>query len=109
MSKKVKKKKQKIKYFSASLGIILLLIATIYLYQENTSQEKNLNKLESKLEIRKQQEEFVSKHQEDLTTIKTLKQEILGQQHKLEEFNKQISSFTETLIKNQEKLDKLES
>ena len=31
-------------------------------------------------------------HKEDLNTIKTLKQEILGQQHKLEEYQNQIAN-----------------
>ena len=48
-------------------------------------------------------------HKEDLNTIKTLKQEILGQQHKLEEYQNQIANFTDQLIKNKEKLEELES
>lgn len=109
MSERIQKRKRKKKYFITYFAIILLLVTSIYLYKENTNHEKILKELELKLETRRGQEEFVSKHKGDLETIKTLKQEILGQQYKKEEYSKQISSFTDTLIKNQEKLDNLES
>lgn len=79
---------------------ILLLCTSIYFYQKNTKQEQSLKALEIELEKRQEQEQFVQKHQQDLITIKTLKQEILGQQHKLEEYGNQIASFTKVLIEN---------
>lgn len=107
MSKR-KVKKSRIKYTIYLISIILLFITTIYFYQENINQEKTIKKLEIKLEKRKENEQLISKYQSDLETIKTLKQEILGQQKKLEEFNIQIQEFTNILIKNQEKLNVLE-
>ena len=87
---------------------ILLLCTSIYFYQKNTKQEQTLKELEIRLEQRQEQEQFVQAHQQDLITIKTLKQEILGQQHKLEEYSNQIASFTKILIENQKKLSSLE-
>lgn len=104
-----KRKKNKLKVYLTILTILILTGTSIYLYQENTYQETILKETQEKLKIRKEQEQFVKVHKEDLNTIKSLKQEILGQQHKLEEYQNQISNFTEILIKNKEKLEELES
>lgn len=108
MNKKHRKRKLKLWNIISFASIILLLISTIYLYNKNNLQDHNLKEIEIKLEEIKKQEQFIEKHKEDLETIKTLKQEILGQQHNLEELGKQIESFTEILINNQQKLDEIE-
>lgn len=104
-----KRKKKKFKEILILFSIFILTGTSIYLYQENTYQETVLKEKSEKLKIREEQEQFVKEHKEDLNTIKTLKQEILGQQHKLEEYENQIVNFTDILIKNQDKLEKLES
>ena len=107
-----KKKKQKRIIFLPILFLfsILILIGTsVYLYKKNTDQETLLKEKKEELKIKEEQEQFVKDHKEDLNTIKTLKQEILGQQHKLEEYQKQIANFTDLLIKNEKKLEELES
>lgn len=107
-----KKKKQKRKMFLPILFLfsILILIGTsVYLYQKNTDQETLLKEKKEELKLKEEQEQFVKDHKEDLSTIKTLKQEILGQQHKLEEYQNQIANFTDLLIKNEKKLEELES
>ena len=109
MIKKKKTKSLRLWNIISIIIIILFIISNIYLYNKNNYQEEYLDILETKLEERKKQEEFIEKHKKDLETIKILKQEILGQENKLQEFSKQLNSFTEILIKNQEKLDKLES
>ena len=103
-----KRKKNKLKSYLIILTILILTGTSICLYQENTYQETILKETQEKLKIRKEQEQFVKVHKEDLNTIKSLKQEILGQQHKLEEYGNQIASFTKVLIENQEKLSNLE-
>lgn len=109
MIKKKKTKSLRLWNIISIIIIILFIISNIYLHNKNNYQENRLETLETKLEERKRQEEFIEKHKKDLDTIKILKQEILGQQNKLQELSKQLNSFTEILIKNQEKLDKLES
>lgn len=109
MIKKKKTKSLRLWNIISIIIIILFIISNIYLHNKNNYQENRLETLEIKLEERKRQEEFIEKHKKDLDTIKILKQEILGQQNKLQELSKQLNSFTEILIKNQEKLDKLES
>ena len=109
MIKKKKTKSLRLWNIISIIIIILFIISNIYLHNKNNYQENRLETLESKLEERNRQEEFIEKHKKDLDTIKILKQEILGQQNKLQELSKQLNSFTEILIKNQEKLDKLES
>lgn len=107
-----KKKKQKRKMFLPILFLfsILILIGTsVYLYQKNTDQETLLKEKQEELKLKEEQEQIVKDHKEDLNTIKTLKQEILGQQHKLEEYQNQIANFTDLLIKNEKKLEELES
>ena len=107
-----KKKKQIRKTFLPILFLfsILILIGTsVYLYQKNTDQETLLKEKQDELKIKEEQEQFVKDHKEDLNTIKTLKQEILGQQQKLEEYQNQIANFTDLLIKNEKKLEELES
>ena len=104
-----KRKKNKLKVYLTILTILILTGTSIYLYQENTYKETILKETQEKLKIRKEQEKFVKVHKADLNTIKSLKQEILGQQLKLEEYQNQISNFTEILIKNKEKLEELES
>lgn len=88
--------------------IVSLIITSIYLYKESRDQKQHLKHLEVNLEEKKAKEQLIIKYKEDLSTIKELKQEILGQQAKLNEFNIQLTNFTETLVKNQEKLNKLE-
>lgn len=88
--------------------IVSLIITSIYLYKENGDQKQHLKQLEVNLEEKMKKEQLIIKYKEDLSTIKELKQEILGQQAKLNEFNIQLTNFTETLVKNQEKLNKLE-
>lgn len=88
--------------------IVSLIITSIYLYKENGDQKQHLKQLEVNLEEKIEKEQLIIKYKEDLSTIKELKQEILGQQAKLNEFNIQLTNFTETLVKNQEKLNKLE-
>lgn len=108
----VRKKKKKKSIFWNVISIIIILtliISNICIYNINNHQENHLKELEKTLEEKNKQNEFINNHKQDLETIKSLKQEILGQQNKLEEFGKQIDSFTKTLIENQEKLDKLES
>lgn len=109
MIKKKKTKSLRLWNIISIIIIILFIISNIYLHNKNNYQENRLETLEIKLEERKRQEEFIEKHKKDLDTIKILKQEILGQQNKFQELSKQLNSFTEILIKNQEKLDKLES
>lgn len=109
MIKKKKTKSLRLWNIISIIIIILFIISNIYLYNKNNYQENRLETLETKLEERKRQEVFIEKHKKDLDTIKILKQEILGQQNKLQELSKHLNSFTEILIKNQEKLDKLES
>lgn len=111
MSKKrgLKKKQKTLKSILFFLSILILTGTSIYLYQKNTDQEIILKEKSEKVKIREEQEQFVKDHKEDLNTIKTLKQEILGQQHKLEEYQNQIANFTDQLIKNKEKLEELES
>lgn len=87
--------------------IVSLIITSIYLYKENVFQKQHLKQLEVNLEEKKEKEQLIIKYKEDLSTIKELKQEILGQQAKLNEFNIQLTNFTETFVKNQEKLSKL--
>lgn len=91
------------------ITIIALIIISIYLCKVNRDQKQHLKQLEVNLEEKKEKEQLIIKYKEDLSTIKELKQEILGQQAKLNEFNIQLTNFTETLVKNQEKLSKLES
>ena len=109
MIKRKKKKRLGLWNVISIMIIVLFIISNIYLYDKNNYQEEYLEILETKLEERKKQEEFIEKHKKDLETIKILKQEILGQENKLQEFSKQLNSFTEILIKNQERLKKLES
>ena len=109
MIKKKKTKSLRLWNIISIIIIILFIISNIYLHNKNNYQENRLETLETKLEERQRPEEFIEKHKKDLDTIKILKQEILGQQNKLQELSKQLNSFTEILIKNQEKLDKLES
>lgn len=90
-------------------SIFILSGMSIYLYQANTYQKMRLEEKKEKLKVRQEQEQFVLEHKEDLNTIKSLKQEILGQQHKLTEYQNQIANFTDIFIKNQEKLEELES
>lgn len=87
-------------------GLIIILIFTI---QGNIKQKNKLKQLEITLKENIEKEQLVIKYKEDLNTIKELKQEILGQENKLNELQAQIKNFTETLINNQEKLGKLES
>ena len=107
-----KKKEQIRKTFIPILFLfsILILIGTsIYLYQKNIDQETLLKEKQDELKVKEEQEQFVKDHKEDLNTIKSLKQEILGQQQKLKEYQNQIANFTDLLIKNEEKLEELES
>lgn len=107
-----KKKEQIRKTFITILFLfsILILIGTsIYLYQKNIDQETLLKEKQDELKVKEEQEQFVKDHKEDLNTIKSLKQEILGQQQKLKEYQNQIANFTDLLIKNEEKLEELES
>lgn len=104
-----KRTKKKAKKILILFSILILIGTSIYLYQENNNQKTLLKQKEEQLKIRQEQEQFVQNHKEDLNTIKSLKQEILGQQHKMEEYQNQIANFTDILIKNQEKLEELES
>lgn len=103
--------KVKSRFFTiCSYGVMILLLASsIYFYCKRNYLSQELVGLQEKLDIRKSQERFVEEHQEDLNTIKELKQEILGQQHKWGEYGRQIDEMTKILIQNQEKLDQLES
>lgn len=89
--------------------ILTLSLTNLYLYYQNNIQEQKLNQLENEYTKTLTQEKFINEHQTSLTTIKTLKQEILGQEQKLEELSKQIQSFTKELINNQEKLNEMEN
>lgn len=89
--------------------ILTLSLTNLYLYYQNNIQEQKLNQLKNEYTKNLTQEKFINEHQTSLTTIKTLKQEILGQEQKLEELSKQIQSFTKELINNQEKLNEMEN
>lgn len=102
------KLKKRIKFLFI-ITIVLLLCSMFYLEFKNTSLEHSLKELEIKKENMSAQEEFVKKHKSDLDTIKSLKQEILGQEDKLQELTGQVQKFTEILIENQKKLDEMES
>lgn len=104
MSRKKKKKYNII----LSVIILMLVISNVYIYNINNNKKIHLKKLEIALKEKEEMTNFLNKHKQDLETIKQLKQEILGQQTKLEEFRKQIDSFTKTLIENEKKLEKLE-
>lgn len=86
----------------------LLIILNGGLYFFRVSAKRQLEDVrEQKMQVNSQRK-FIETHNDDLVTIKELKQEILGQETKLKEFSTQIKVITEILIKNQEKLEELE-
>lgn len=87
---------------------IVLIVFTVSLYIVAEDKNNYLENLTTEKENITKQKKFVNDHQNDLQIIKTLKQEILGQDNKLEEYTKQIANFTDLLIKNQKKLDEME-
>lgn len=102
------RKKKKLYNIILSIIILMLVISNIYIYNINNNKKIHLKELEITLKEKEEMTDFLNKHKQDLETIKQLKQEILGQQTKLEEFRKQIDSFTKTLIENENNLEKLE-
>lgn len=52
---------------------------------------------------------MVSCYSSELPKIKELKQKIMGQENKIEEFSTQIQEVTNLLVSNKEKLDKLQN
>lgn len=100
--------KIKIKYIIDILLIIVLCSSAIFLTIKTNIKTAKLNELTKKELTLQKQEQFVANHQKDLLTIKTLKQEILGQEKKLVEYTEQVNKFTETLIANEKKLEEME-
>lgn len=86
--------------------LVLLLGGVIYL---NTVKDKEIDNLNTRLNDIKEKEEKVLSYSSELPKIKELKQKIMGQENKKEEFSTQIQEVTNLLISNKEKLDKLQN
>lgn len=84
----------------------MLLEGVIYL---NTIKDKEIDNLTIKLDDIKEKEAMVSCYSSELPKIKELKQKIMGQENKIEEFSTQIQEVTNLLVSNKEKLDKLQN
>lgn len=84
----------------------MLLGGVIYL---NTIKDKEIDNLTIKLADIKEKEDMVSSYSSELPKIKELKQKIMGQENKIEEFSTQIQEVTNLLVSNKEKLDKLQN
>ena len=82
----------------------MLLGGVIYL---NTIKDKEIDNLTIRLDDIKEKEDMVSSYSSELPKIKELKQKIMGQENKIEEFSTQIQEVTNLLVSNKEKLDKL--
>ena len=88
------------------LLLTILIIAIIYL---NSLKQKEIDSLNVMLKDIEEKEELVASDSEELPKIKELKQKIMGQEYKIEEFSKQIQEVTNLLIENKNKLDKLQN
>ena len=84
----------------------MLLGGVIYL---NTIKDKEIDNLTIRLDDIKEKEDMVSIYRSELPKIKELKQKIMGQENKIEEFSTQIQEVTNLLVSNKEKLDKLQN
>lgn len=84
----------------------MLLGGVIYL---NTIKDKEIDNLTIRLDDIKEKEDMVSCYSSELPKIKELKQKIMGQENKIEEFSTQIQEVTNLLVSNKEKLDKLQN
>lgn len=84
----------------------MLLGGVIYL---NTIKDKEIDNLTIKFADIKEKEDMVSSCSSELPKIKELKQKIMGQENKIEEFSTQIQEVTNLLVSNKEKLDKLQN
>lgn len=84
----------------------MLLGGVIYL---NTIKDKEIDNLTIRLDDIKEKEDMVSSYSSELPKIKELKQKIMGQENKIEEFSTQIQEVTNLLVNNKEKLDKLQN
>lgn len=84
----------------------MLLGGVIYL---NTIKDKEIDNLTIRLDDIKEKEDMVSSYSSELPKIKELKQKIMGQENKIEEFSTQIQEVTKLLVSNKEKLDKLQN
>lgn len=98
----------KFKYILCILLTITLCSATIFLTVKTNIKTKQLEDITNEELVLTKQKQFVTDHQKDLITIKSLKQEILGQEKKLAEYTDQVNKFTEILIANEKKLDEME-
>lgn len=87
--------------------MFLLIIVNGCLYFFRVSAKRQLEDIREQKLLMNNQKKFIETHNEDLETIKELKQEILGQESKLKEFSTQIKVITEILIENQKKLEEL--
>lgn len=88
------------------LILVILVVAIIYL---NNLKQKEIDDLNVMLQDIEEKEELVASYNEELPKIKDLKQKIMGQEYKIEEFSKQIQEVTNLLIENKNKLDKLQN
>lgn len=84
----------------------MLLGGVIYL---NTIKDKEIDNLTIRLDDIKEKEDMVSSYSSELPKIKELKQKIMGQENKIEEFSTQIQEVTNLLVSNKDKLDKLQN
>lgn len=88
------------------LILAILVVSIIYL---NNLKQKEIDDLNVMLQEIEEKEELVANYNEELPKIKDLKQKIMGQEYKIEEFSKQIQDVTNLLMENRNKLDKLQN
>lgn len=88
------------------LILVILVVAIIYL---NNLKQKEIDDLNVMLQDIEEKEELVASYNEELPKIKDLKQKIMGQEYKIEEFSKQIQDVTNLLMENRNKLDELQN
>lgn len=86
--------------------LALLLILIIYLNIQISTKINELVELEKDNNLLEEKVSFIQEHEDDLTTIKELKQEILGEENKLKEYTTQITELTKILVEMQDELDK---
>ncbi|MGN1342206.1 MAG: hypothetical protein ACI4VL_03140 [Bacilli bacterium] len=86
--------------------LVILVVAIIYL---NNLKQKEIDDLNVMLQDIEEKEELVASYNEELPKIKDLKQKIMGQEYKIEEFSKQIQDVTNLLMENRNKLDELQN
>lgn len=87
----------------------MLIGALVVIYIYNKDREKEIAILNDKLKDLEKKEIIVDRYSDDIDDIKKLEQEIFGQENKINEVGKQVSEVTDLLIKNKEKIDKLEN